>query len=108
MSDNLLKISLKQGKQFKKYQSKIKKAISRKTTLLEGFSTDETILRSQEDGYVPVLQNSQISSSMTQNINQKDLDELNRLQQKYNDLFQKYIQIQKRFILLLNRCETRW
>lgn len=95
MSDNLLKISLKQGKQFKKYQSKIKKAISRKTTLLEGFSTDETILRSQEDGYVPVLQNSQISSSMTQNINQKDLDELNRLQQKYDDLFQQYIQIQK-------------
>ena len=84
MSDDLLKISLNQGKQFNTYQTKIKKHITKpnnpnkKSNKKEGFVTLEQgqMVRPSFDGYSPVLKNMQQTTSLTNNVNQKDLDEL--------------------------------
>jgi hypothetical protein len=108
MNDDLLKISLKQGKQFNIYQTKIKKNISKpvstkKRSTKEGFvgfsesiQEQEQIVRPSYDGYVPVLKNMQQSTKFTNNINQQDLDELKKLQTRYNELIQQYTDIQKK------------
>ena len=104
MNDDLLKISLNQGKEFNTYQTKIKKSITKtgKTNKIinrkEGFVTlqQEQMVRPSYDGYSPVLKNMQQTTSLTNNANQKDLDELRQLQSKYNSLIQQYTDIQKK------------
>jgi hypothetical protein len=111
MNDDLLKISLNQGKQFNTYQTKIKKNISKtgttnsttnkrpnKINKKEGFVSleQEQMVRPSFDGYSPVLKNMQQTTSLTNNANQKDLDELRQLQSKYNSLIQQYTDIQKK------------
>lgn len=112
MSDDLLKISLNQGTQFTNYQTKIKDGILKsldKSPIREGFVTaqQEMIVQPKEDGYVSVLQNQQNGTSLTNNTNQKDLDELKDLQSKYNVLIQQYTTIQKSIgdasLLVINR-----
>lgn len=100
MSNDLLKISLNQGKQFNTYQTKIKKHITNTNKLVnkkkEGFVTleQEQMVRPSFDGYSPVLKNMQQSTTLTNNDNQKDLDELKKLQSQYNSLIQQYTAIQ--------------
>ena len=90
MNDNLLQISLKQGKHFKKKFSKIK----------EGFVSlekqQEHIIRPSYKGYVPVLQNMKQDTNLTKNMNQSDLNEVKQAQQKYNDLIQQYTAMQQK------------
>lgn len=102
MSDDLLKISLNQGKQFNTYQTKIKKHITKpnnpnkKSKKKEGFVTleQEQMVRPSFDGYSPVLKNMQQTTTLTNNANQTDLDELKQLQSQYNSLIQQYTAIQ--------------
>jgi hypothetical protein len=100
MNDDLLKISLNQGKQFNTYQTKIKKSNKKynKQTKKEGFVTinkeQEQMVRPKDEGYSSVLQNYQQGSTLTNNTNQKDLDELTQLQTKYDSLIQQYTDIQ--------------
>lgn len=103
MNDDLFKISLNQGKQFNMYQSKIKKHVTkvntnRKRNNREGFVSleQEQMVRPSFDGYVPVLQNMQSSSSLSNSANQKDLDDLKQLKSQYNNLIQQYTDIQKK------------
>ena len=112
MSDDLLKISLNQGTQFTNYQTKINNMIHNSvdnSLIQEGFVTaqQEMIVQPKEDGYVSVLQNQQYGSSLTNTVNQKDLDELKDLQSKYNVLIQQYTTIQKSIgdasLLVINR-----
>ena len=88
MDDKLLQISLNQGKQFKKKNSKMK----------EGFVTleQEQMVRPNYDGYRPVLQNLKQSTISTKNSNQTDLNELKQAQLKYNDLLQQYTAMQQK------------
>jgi len=100
MSNDLLKISLNQGKQFTNYQTKIKNGISKsipKRATREGFITmeQEMMVQPKEAGYMSVLQAQQRGSTLTKNVNQKDLDELKNLQSRYSDLMQQYTSIQK-------------
>lgn len=109
MNDELIKISLNQGKQFNKYQSKIKKGdsktISKLTKLrsnikvIEGFQNvsleQEQMIRPSFDGYVPALKHMGETSNIINGVNQKDLDELKSLQKKYDDLMLQYTNIQK-------------
>ena len=101
MNADLFKISLNQGKQFNKYQSKIKKNIVnnrlKKRSFKEGFvsAEQEMMLRPKDDGYVSVLQNNQSVTTLNNSVTQKDLDELKKLQSQYNDLVQQYTSIQK-------------
>jgi hypothetical protein len=103
MSDDLLKISLNQGKQFNTYQTKIKKHITKtnkpvnkRSNKREGFVTleQEQMVRPSFDGYSPVLKNMQQTTNLTNTVNQKDLDELKQLQSRYNSLIQQYTDIQ--------------
>lgn len=105
MNDNLLKISLNQGKQFNAYQTKIKKNITKTTDKTnkrfnkkEGFVTleQEQMISPSFDGYSPELKNMQQTTSITNNANQRDLNELKQLQSKYNTLIQQYTDIQKK------------
>jgi hypothetical protein len=104
MNTDLLKISLNQGKQFNTYQTKIKKSITKtgksdkRTNRKEGFVSleQEQMVRPSYDGYSPVLKNMQQTTSLINNANQKDLDELRQLQSKYNSLIQQYTDIQKK------------
>lgn len=108
MNDDLLKISLNQGKQFNTYQKKIKKNITKtdktnkRSNKKEGFVTfrslqeQEQMVRPSFDGYSPVLKNMQQTTSLTNNANQRDLDELKQLQLRYNTLIQQYTDIQKK------------
>jgi hypothetical protein len=104
MNDDLLKISLNQGKQFNTYQTKIKKNITKtdktnkRSFKKEGFVTleQEQMIRPSFDGYSPVLKNMQQTTSITNNANQRDLDELKQLQSRYNTLIQQYTDIQKK------------
>ena len=99
MSNDLLKISLNQGKQFTNYQTKIKKGISKsipKRATREGLVTmeQESMIQPTYAGYVSVLQAQQRGSTLTNYVNQKDLDELKNLQSRYTDLMQQYTSIQ--------------
>jgi hypothetical protein len=105
MNEDLLKISLNQGKQFNTYQTKIKRHITKtdksnkRSNKREGFVSlqeQEQIVRPSYDGYSPVLKNMQQTTSLTNNANQRDLDELGQLQRKYDDLIQQYTNIQKK------------
>jgi hypothetical protein len=102
MSNDLLNISLNQGKQFTTYQRKIKKHISKTDKLVnnkrEGFVTleQEQIVRPSFDGYSPVLRNIQQTTTLTNTANQKDLDELKQLQIQYDSLIQQYTAVQKK------------
>lgn len=97
MNNNLLKLSLNQGKQFNNYQNKIKKSINSKRSLKEGFvnEQDEMLLRSQDDGFKSVLQNQRQINNNNNKANQQQLDQLRTLQNKYQNLIQQYNQIQK-------------
>ena len=98
MSNDLLKISLTQGKEFNKYQKNIKKGVSRSTNkhLREGFVTSqqEMMVRPEHEGYVSVLKNQQPVTTLTNTTNQKDLDEFKDLQAKYSELMLQYTTIQ--------------
>ena len=103
MSNNLLKISLNQGKQFNMYQKNIKnhitktdKQVNKKLNNKEGFVTleQEQTVRPSFDGYSPVLNNMQQTTTLTNNVNQKSLDELKQLQLRYSSLIQQYTDIQ--------------
>ena len=103
MSNNLFDISLNQGKQFNNYQTKIKRSVtknmpkSRTRTIKEGFVTSEQekMVRPKDDGYTSVLENQERGTRLVNSVNQKDVDELQQLQAKYNDLIQQYTSIQK-------------
>ena len=101
MSNDLLKISLSQGKQFNNYQTKIMKSIRtsvpRKRNIREGFVTSEQemLLRPSDQGYSPVIQKNGQGSNLNNQVNQKDLDDLKQLQSRYSDLIQQYTSIQK-------------
>ena len=79
-------MSLKQGKQFISYQQKIK--TPRTSKKIEGFVTYEEEIRTRPEyaGYVPALQNMRDNSASTNTANQKDLDEVTQMQDKYNNL----------------------
>lgn len=103
MSDDLYKISLKQGKQFNTYQTKIKNNGSKqinttnKFNKKEGFVSleQEQMVRPNYDGYSPVLNNMQKNKLQSNNISKQALDELTQLQSQYDKLMQQYITIQK-------------
>ena len=99
MNDDLLKISLIQGKQFNKYQTRIKKNVNNaidKKSFKEGFVTaeQEMLIRPQHQGYVSVLKNQEDLNVSTKESNEKDLDELKKLQAMYSDLMLQYTTIQ--------------
>lgn len=106
MNNDLLKLSLNQGKQFNTYQTKIKKNITKigptkrySFNKKEGFVSlqeQEQIVRPSYDGYAPVLKNIQQTTTLTNNIQQKDIDELTQLQSRYSSLIQQYTDIQKK------------
>jgi hypothetical protein len=101
MSNKLFDISLNQGKQFNNYQTKIKKSVNKNMiksrSIKEGFVTSEQekMVRPKDDGYTSVLENQERGSRLVNSVNQRDLDELQQLQAKYNDLIQQYTSIQK-------------
>jgi len=112
MNNNLLELSLNQGKQFNHYQTKIKRSVVKgehsnniyKNNLKtgapkkrEGFTTAETevIVQPQSQGYVPAIQNQKINTGVTNQVNQQDIDELRQLENKYNNILAQYNAIQK-------------
>lgn len=99
MNDDLLKISLIQGKQFNKYQTNIKKNVNAhfKFKFKEGFVTaeQEKILRPKQKGYISVLEHQKQYNDLTKDINKKDLDDLKELQTNYTKLLSEYESIKK-------------
>lgn len=108
--DELLQLSLNQGKQFNHYQTKIRKNDT-KTPLnknqsyrKEGFTTlesfvsleQEQMVRPSSKGYVPVLKYMQQTTKLNNSVNQLDLDELNQLKAKFNALKQEYTNTQQK------------
>lgn len=97
MNNDLLKISLTQGKEFNKYQRKIKKGVGNSINkhLKEGFVTSEQemMVRPDHAGYNPVLKNIENATALTNTTNQKDLDNFKELQSRYDDLMLQYTTI---------------
>ena len=95
MENDLLKMSLIQGKEFNKYQTKIKK-YANKTRIKEGFvsAEQEMMLRPEDKGYISVLKNQQNATELTNKSNKEDLEDFKNLQAKYSDLLVKYINMQ--------------
>ena len=113
MSNDLFKLSLNQGKQFNNYQTKIKNSIKNGSIdlslkdkslkdkylkdkyLNEGFVNyeQEIMVRPKDEGYKSIQES---GSNLNNSISQKDLDDLNKLKEKYNDLIQQYTTIQKK------------
>ena len=109
MNHDLLNISLKQGKKFNTYQTKIKRDISNpnftnKKSKKEGFvssnSKNSNSLQNKEQIVTPNYDeepfNMEQTTKLTNNANQKDLDELKQLQDRYNALMQQYTDIRKK------------
>ena len=104
MNNELLKISLDQGKQFKTYQNKIKKSIFKSKrqmfkgmNLKEGFVSEdqEMLVRPTDEGYKQIFKNEAQTANNTNSVNQAELTELNNLQSQYNNLIQQYNSIQQ-------------
>jgi len=100
MNNDLLKISLNQGKQFKNNQNKIKhKNVNRSvsSSKKEGFVSgeQEMMLRPTDDGFRLVVNKQAQTSKYVTNTNQLELDKLNTLLGQYNSLFQQYSSAQK-------------
>jgi hypothetical protein len=110
MNNDLLKLSLNQGKQFKNYQTKFKKRNYKDKYITEGFvsSEQEILLRPKEEGYNYVIQNQQ--DIQNKNKSQAVLSELKELQSTYQDLTQQYTTIQKKIsengLSTLNRISS--
>lgn len=101
MNNDLLNLSLKQGKEFNKYQTKIKKhntKINKYSSKKEGFVSleQEQMVRPSYNGYKPVLKNTLQSSNLINKSNQQDLDELKQIQLQYDNLIQQYTNIQNK------------
>lgn len=101
MNNDLLNISLKQGKEFNNYQTKIKKhttKINKYSSKKEGFVSleQEQMVRPSYNGYKPVLKNMLQSSNLINKANQQDLDELKQIQLQYDNLIQQYTNIQNK------------
>jgi len=88
-NNNLLNISLIQGKQFNNYQHKIqrsKRKIHKNDK--EGFDVIG-------DNTNSILQNNIKTTTQINKSNTKELNDINTMQQQYQDLFDKYISIKK-------------
>ena len=96
MDDNLLQISLNQGKHLKKKFSKIKELKELKEGFVSLEKDQEEVIRPSHQGYVPVFKNMRQNADLTKNINQTNLNDLEQAQQKYNDLIQQYTVMQKK------------
>jgi hypothetical protein len=112
MNNNLLELSLNQGKQFNQYQTKIKQSVTTSEKLYsanninknnlknrskkEGFvsAEQERIVQPEFLGFVPAIQNRKINTAITNQVNQKEIDELKQLESTYNNLVQQYNAIQ--------------
>jgi hypothetical protein len=122
MDNDLLNMSLKQGKQFNVYQTKIKQDTIRGETKgkpsskvtnkkgiykkginkegIEGFVS----LQERQQKVRPRFEGFQTSGDKQTHVksidvdNQKDLDELNQLKSKYNEIMQQYESIQQKII----------
>lgn len=114
MNNDLLHISLSQGKQFNTYQSKLKKNLSKPLRShnngsrfnREGFTTQRQTERNssssklvtaeQEATVVPESEgyNLVLKKQSQQTTNQKDLDEFKQMQQKYDKLMVQYTIVQ--------------
>ena len=99
MSNDLFNISLNQGKNFNNYQTKIKQSVNKHISknneygrsfngrsFKEGFTQDNSYISGQG------LQNQKRGTMLESS---SDVDELNKLQAKYNILIQQYTTIQK-------------
>ena len=104
MNNDLLKISLDQGKQFKTYQNKIKKGGFRSKRQSfktkngkEGFITSEQelLVRPPDEGYNQIIKNESETTKNINSVNQAQLNELNSMQTKFLNLMQKYNNIQQ-------------
>jgi len=114
MNNDLLNISLNQGKNFNKYQSKIINSVNINNPksnrkghntkghnnmgyLKEGFvsAEREQIVMPQEYGYVPVLQKQCENASTFNDANSNDLNDLKQLQFKYEYWLEQYNAVQK-------------
>ena len=87
MNNDLLNISLKQGKQFNSYQTKIKQT----------FTTNKS--KSRKEGFVSLEQNKMVTNENTTsntNTNTNDINEITNLQSRYNELMQQYSDIQQK------------
>ena len=93
MNDNLLQMSLNQGKHFKKKFSKIKKG----KPIKEGFVSleQEEVIRPSNQGYVPVFKNLQQNTNLTTNTNQTNLNDLEEAKLTYANLLQQYTTMQQ-------------
>jgi len=83
MNNDLLNISLKQGKQFNSYQKKIQQNIATRTSI------------SRKEGFVSLEQNKRVTNTNT-NTNENDINEIKELQARYNELMQQYSDIQQK------------
>jgi len=87
MNNDLLNISLKQGKQFNSYQTKIKQT----------FTTNKSKSRKSREGFVSLEQNKMVTNeNTTSNTNTNDINEITNLQSRYNELMQQYSDIQQK------------
>ena len=93
MNNDLYKLSLNQGKQFNNYQTKIKKNGGKpRYGIKEGFTTEGFTTQSQTNSSSKATQDN--TATQDNNVTQANLDELKRLQMKYNILTKKHNAIQ--------------
>jgi hypothetical protein len=84
MDDDLLKISLKQGNQFNKYQDNIKRLKRKMASVKEGFVSSSN----------PEIPNTNTNTNTNANTN-ANITELRQLQNNYDKLMKEYILLQK-------------
>jgi hypothetical protein len=113
MDDDLINLSLNQGKQFKNYQGKIKTNVEnqihgtkskREYKNKEGFTTNTN---TNKESVPNLLKQRDERSKIIAQTNQDDLNKLNTLQTNHGDLQDQYINKQKQVntqsLLLINR-----
>lgn len=93
MDNEFLQISLNQGKQFNKYQGKIKRGVEKtiskyksKRFLREGFEG----MMNEDDPNKDIFKDRDERAKTTSSDNQADTDKFNQIQEKYNSLADQY------------------
>jgi len=112
MENDLLNISLNQGKKFNSYIHNPNRQLTGTLSSMEGFvgSAQEKIIRPSYNGYVSVLQNQESGLNTNKIVGKNDLDELTRLKTSYNRLMLKYTnaykEITTKSLSTLNRLSS--
>ena len=116
MDSDLINISLKQGKEFKNYQKKIKTSVEKskrvnKKKTKEGFAMPAEMVFDYPEDSINLLQQRDERAKIVNQTNQSDLNQLTNLENQYSNVETQYTNLQNNMnansLVSINRTSSK-